>query len=218
MFFLDGSAIESQIGLILLLGFGFWIGVTYSNLNRIISIKNEQKKLVLDRNNQFKQILEKLKTKKTRFKTRVNNTVYIAVKLNDYGKVDILYFLDKRDLSIFQGDKCIYTSQDVDSNLLNEIMDTIELVHYRKIVDVVEILGFIFYREDFEKNFNINVNELKERTSQMMKPMESESDIKNIINSNKNKFDIDEILDKINRVGIENLTKEEIDFLNKYSQ
>ena len=38
------------------------------------------------------------------------------------------------------------------------------------------------------------------------------------INKNKSKLDIDEILDKINQVGIENLTKEELEFLNNYNK
>lgn len=198
--------------------FGISVGILINNYLNKLSIKNEEKRLILDKNNQFKQILKKLLTKKTRFKTRVNNTVYIGVKLDDYGKVDILYFLDKRDIAIFQGDKCIMTSKDVDSNLLNELINNIDRVHYNRIMDVVEVLGFVFYRVDFEKNFNISVSELKERANQMMKSMDDTSDIESIINKNNNKFDIDEILDKINRVGIENLTKEERDFLNNYNQ
>lgn len=198
--------------------FGISVGILINNYLNKLSIKNEEKRLILDKNNQFKQILNKLLTKRTRFKTRVNNTVYIGVKLDDYGKVDILYFLDKRDIAIFQGDKCIMTSKDVDSNLLNELINNIDRVHYNRIMDVVEVLGFVFYRVDFEKNFNISVSELKERTNQMMKSIDDTSDIESIINKNNNKFDIDEILDKINRVGIENLTKEEREFLNNYNQ
>ena len=48
--------------------------------------------------------------------------------------------------------------------------------------------------------------------------LDENSDIQNIIKKNNNKFNIDDILDKINRVGIENLTKEEKDFLNNYNQ
>ena len=91
-------------------------------------------------------------------------------------------------------------------------------VHYYRINDVVEVLGFIFYRKDFEKNFNINIDELKEKTENILKMNQDESDINKIINKNDKKFDIDEILDKINEVGIENLTKEELDFLNSQNK
>jgi hypothetical protein len=204
-------------GYILILLTGILIGGIVNKWSSILSFKNEEKRLILDKNKQFKQILDKVLNKKTIFKTRVNNTVYIWVKLDDYGKVDILYFLDKRDIAIFKGDSCIMTSKDVKSDLLNDVINNIDRVHYHRIIDIVEVLGFIFYREDFEKNFNINVKELKERAN-MIKSLNETSDIQNIINKNNDKFDIDEILDKINQVGIENLTKEEKDFLNNYNQ
>lgn len=201
---------------ILVLLTGILIGGIISNWYNKLSIRNEELRLILDKNNQFKQILEKVLTKRSRFKTRINNTVYIGVKLDDYGKVDILYFLDKRDIAIFKDDNCIMTSKDVKSDLLNDVINNIDRVHYHRIVDIVEVLGFVFYREDFEKNFNISVKELKERAN--MINLDESSDIQNIIKKNNNKFNIDDILDKINRVGIENLTKEEKDFLNNYNQ
>ena len=201
---------------ILVLLTGILIGGIISNWYNKLSIRNEELRLILDKNKQFKQILEKVLTKRSRFKTRINNTVYIGVKLDDYGKVDILYFLDKRDIAIFKDDNCIMTSKDVKSDLLNDVINNIDRVHYHRIVDIVEVLGFVFYREDFEKNFNISVKELKERAN--MINLDENSDIQNIIKKNNNKFNIDDILDKINRVGIENLTKEEKDFLNNYSQ
>lgn len=201
---------------ILVLLTGILIGGIISNWSNKLSIRNEELRLILDKNKQFKQILEKVLTKRSGFKTRINNTVYIGVKLDDYGKVDILYFLDKRDIAIFKDDNCIMTSKDVKSDLLNDVINNIDRVHYHRIVDIVEVLGFVFYREDFEKNFNISVKELKERTN--MINLDENSDIQNIIKNNNNRFNIDDILDKINRVGIENLTKEEKDFLNNYNQ
>lgn len=202
-----------------------FIGVILGGLLKSWSLKLSEKianaKLILDRNKQFKEILEKSKTKKTRFKTRVNNVVYIGVKLSDYGRTDIVFFLDKREIAIYKENKCIITSDLVEESLLNELMDTLEKVHYHKIVDTVEILGMIFSREDFEKQFNVNFDEIKEKTNRMMDVMrggEELSDVDKIINKNKSKLDIDDILDKINKVGIENLTKEEKDFLNNYNK
>lgn len=203
-----------------------FVGIILGSLLKSWSLKLSEKiantKLILDRNKQFKEILEKSKTKKTRFKTRVNNVVYIGVKLTDYGRVDIVFFLDKREIAIYKENKCIITSDLVEESLLNELMDTLEKVHYHKIVDTVEILGMVFSREDFEKQFNVNFDEIKEKTNKMMDAMrnggEELSDIDKIINKNKSKLDIDDILDKINKVGIENLTKEEKDFLNNYNK
>ena len=111
------------------------------------------------------------------------------------------------------------TSDLVDENLLNEIMNSINRVHYHRIIDVVEILGLVFYREDFERSFGVSFQELKEKSMNMMKSMnDDQSDIQKIINKNNTKLDIDDILDKINKVGIENLTEEEKEFLNNYNK
>jgi hypothetical protein len=207
---------------LLILFVGVILGGLLKNWSDKLSEKIAHNKLILDRNKQFKEILEKSKTKKTRFKTRVNNVVYIGVKLTDYGRVDVVLFLDKRDISIFRENKCILTSEFVEEKLLNDLMESLETVHYHKIIDTVEILGMVFSREDFEKQFNVNFDEIKEKTNRMMDAMrnggEEQSDIDKIINKNKSKLDIDDILDKINKVGIENLTKEEKDFLNNYNK
>jgi hypothetical protein len=207
---------------VILLILGIVIGVLLNKFSIKLSEKISQNKLILDRNKQFKEILEKSKTKKTRFKTRVNNVVYIGVKLADYGRVDVVLFLDKRDISIFRENRCILNSDLVEESLLNEVIETLETIHYHKIIDTVEILGMVFSREDFEKQFNVNFDEIKEKTNRMMDAMrngnEEQSDVDKIINKNKSKLDIDDILDKINREGIEKLTKEEKEFLNNYNK
>jgi hypothetical protein len=207
---------------LLILFVGIILGGLLKNWSNKLSEKIAHNKLILDRNKQFKEILEKSKTKKTRFKTRINNVVYIGVKLTDYGRVDVVLFLDKRDISIFRENKCIITSEFVEEKLLNDLMESLETVHYHKIIDTVEILGMVFSREDFEKQFNVNFDEIKEKTDRMMDAMrngsEDQSDIDKIINKNKSKLDIDDILDKINKVGIENLTREEKEFLENYNK
>lgn len=207
---------------LLILFVGVILGGLLKNWSDKLSEKIAHNKLILDRNKQFKEILEKSKTKKTRFKTRVNNVVYIGVKLADYGRVDVVLFLDKRDISIFRENKCILSSEFVEEKLLNDLMESLETVHYHKIIDTVEILGMVFSREDFEKQFNVNFDEIKEKTNRMMDAMrnggEDQSDIDKIINKNKSKLDIDDILDKINKVGIENLTREEKEFLENYNK
>jgi hypothetical protein len=206
---------------LLILFVGVILGGLLKNwLNKLYE-KTALDKLILDRNKQFKEILEKINTKKSRFKTRINNAVYIGVKLEDYGRVDIVYLLDKKEnqINIFKGDKLIMTTDLVNEELLNEIISSINRVHYHRIIDVVEILGLVFYREDFERSFGISFKELKEKSINMMKSMnEDKSDIQKIINKNNNMLDIDDILDKINKVGIENLTEEEKEFLNNYNK
>ena len=209
------------INYLLVLFVGVFLGSLLKNWSNKLSEKMAHNKLILDKNKQFKQILEKINTKRSRFKTRINNTVYIGVKLEDYGKVDLVYFLDKEEnqLNIFKSDKLIMTSDLVFEDLINEIINSINKVHYHRIIDVVEILGLVFYREEFERSFGISVHELKKRTDNLMKSMnDDQSDIEKIVNKNNRKLDIDDILDKINKVGIENLTEEEKEFLNNYNK
>lgn len=191
---------------------GLLIGclITYILLNLISRSKN--KSILKDNINQFIQVLKNIKSGKTKFKSRVNNTIYIETNLNDYGNVGLVYLMDKQDVAIFKDEKCIYTSNLIDSDLVNEITKAIELKHNKDINDVVEILGFVFSREDFEKSFNVNIKEIKNDVKK------EESDIEKIIKKNKKRFDIDEILDKISKVGIENLTEEEKKFLNNYNK
>jgi hypothetical protein len=201
----------------ILIAIGFWIGILYSKWSNKISEKIAHNKLVLDRNKQFKQILEKVNTKRSRFKNRVNNTVFIGVKLEDFGKVDVVLFLDKNDISIFKNEKCIMTSDLVEKELLNQVAESIYKVHFHRIEDVVQVLGLTFSRQDFEKSFGISVEELKQRTEGLMRSMNGEeSDIDKIIKKNSKKLDINDILDRINEVGIENLTVEEKEFLKNY--
>lgn len=202
---------------LLILFVGIILGGLLKTWSNKLSEKLENNKLILDRNKQYRQLLEKVNTKRSRFKTRINNAVYIGVKLNDFGKVDVVFFLDKKDVVIFKNDKCIMTSDLVDSNLLNQLMNAIYRVHCHRIEDVVQILGLTFSRQDFEKSFGISVQELKQRTEGMMRSINGEeSDIDKIIKKNSKKLDINDILDRINEVGIENLTVEEKEFLKNY--
>lgn len=178
-------------------------------------IQKENDDILKDRQKQYIEILTKLSTGKTRFKTRVNQTVYISVKLTDHGKVNIVYLMDKKDIAIFKEDKCLYTSDQVDQNLLSDIITSIEYRHGWKIEDVVNVLGFVFYREDFEKSFGMKFDDISKSLG--MRP-QSESEIDNIVNNNETKFDIDEVLDKIGKLGIEMLSEEEREFLDNYSK
>jgi uncharacterized protein YneF (UPF0154 family) len=188
-------------------------------LAEFISNKKIQKQnddILEDRTKQFKEILTKVSTGKSRFKTRVNQTSYISVKLKDHGKVNLLYLMDKKDIAIFKEDKCLYTSDQVDQNLLIDIITSIENRHGWKIEDVVNVLGFVFYREDFEKSFGMKFDDISKSLG--MRQQQSDSEIDNIVNNNETKFDIDEVLDKIGKLGIEMLSEEEREFLDNYSK
>jgi len=135
------------------------------------------------------------------------------MNLSDYGKIDIFYFLSKRDISIFRGEKCLLTSLNIDKQIIEDITKKIDSIYTDKMNDVINFMGLIIHRNDFEKTFNISIDDIKKE----MDKSEEQSDINGVIKNNENKFDIDDILDKINKVGLENLTKDELNFLNNYN-
>jgi hypothetical protein len=204
--------------IIFIFGGGFFFGYIFKSWSDKLTDKVNNLKEVEDKNTQYEKVYQNIINKKSRFKTRVNNTVYIGTKLPDYGRVEIVYLLDKNDIEIFKEDKCIIKSDSVGKELIDKIIKEINYRHGYRIDDIVEVLGLIFYRPDFEKKFNINFREIKERAMRMSREISDFSDIDKIYKKNKVMFDIDEILDKINKVGIENLTNEEKEFLNNFNR
>jgi len=198
---------------ILVLVLGVYIGVFFNRWSTKLSLKIEKMKLVKDVNDHYLSLLNNINNKKTKFKSRVNNTIYIGTKLPDLGKVEVVYLLDKGDVVVFKDKRCILTSELVDINTLEQISNSINMVHYDDINDVIEIMGMLFSRADFEKTFNLNFEDMKNKMN-----ISSGSDIDRIIEENEYKFDIDSILDRISEVGIENLSPEEKNFLDNFNK
>lgn len=170
-----------------------------------------------DINNQFKQLLDNIRGDKSKFKSRYGSTVYIQSSMEKWGEVDVVYLLDKKDIAVFKEHKCILTTESVESKVVEEITKEIDTKFHDNINDVIDIMGISFSREDFEKTFNVqfeefvkNINKVEDLKSQL-------SDIEKIVITNDQKFDIDEILDKISVNGIESLTDIEKEFLDKFS-
>lgn len=180
------------------------------------ALRIEKEKADELKKNQFIEISKKVKSGKSKFRTRVNDMVYLSINIEEHGNVDLIYLMDKDDVAIFQQTKCLYTSDGIDKSLIDEIISTIYKIHDKKINDVVEILGFVFYREEFENSFNIKVEDLKK--SDLFSNLSNDiGEIEKIKTENRRKFNIDEILDKISSLGIASLTIEERLFLDNYS-
>ena len=202
-----------EIEVVIFIG-GLLLGISMTNLLSYFLRKIREKDKINDISSQFKQILTNLSIGSTKFKSRVNSTVYIETKLNDYGEVGLVYLMDKQDVAIFKNEKCIFTTDLIDDSLIDQITKEIETKHSKDINDTIEVLGFVFSREEFEKTFSINMDDVKMNNL----PKKELSDIEKIIKKNKKKFDIDEILDKISKVGLENLTEEEKQFLKNHNK
>lgn len=197
----------------------FLIGVSIGGfLQKKLTIKAieiENQKAILLKKNNFLEILSNIKSGNSNFKTRVNETIYVELNLNDYGVVDLIYLMDKNDIAVFQGSKCIHTSDGIQKEIISEIISTICFLYDKKINDVVNLFGFTFYREEFENSFNIKMEDIKNMN--FFNQTENLNEIDKIKSDNKKKFDVDEILDKISAYGIQGLTNEELIFLDKFS-
>jgi hypothetical protein len=202
------------ISFILVFLIGIIIGGYLQKRLTLKAIDIENGKLILSKKNDFLEVLKNLRLGSTKFKSRVNDTVYVSTTLLEHGEIDVIYMMDKSDIAIFKENKCIHTSDSVDKEIIHEIVNTIFMVHNKQINDIVEILGFTFYREEFEKSFNINFEELKKSN---IFGSQDVSEIDKINADNQKRLNIDDILDKISEFGIASLTIEERLFLDNYS-
>ena len=100
-----------------------------------------------------------------------------------------------------------------DRKTIESIMDAIDTFYKKEINDIVNVMGMIYNKADFEKKFNVKIDDLKKNMYGTQAEM---SDVDRIIKDNQAKFSIDTILDRISSVGIENLTDAERRFLDNY--
>lgn len=208
--------VYSNISIIaIIIGF-FGLGYLFNNLLRKIIEGYNDGKYRKEITDIFQSVLDNLYTNKTGFVSRINGTVTIMTELNKIGMVNVVYLMDRRDIAIFKGDKCIYTSDPIDKSLVEEIIVGVEVFYKHEINDIVNVLGMVFSRDEFESKFKIKVEDIKKGMFGHS-PKEEVSDIEKIKRQNEVKFNIDDILDRITSVGIENLTPEEKKFLDSYN-
>jgi hypothetical protein len=189
----------------------FCFGYLFSGLIRKVMDKISDEEVTKKVNLVYSKLLENIYGNKTIFTSRINNTVSLETLIDGEGKVNVMYMMDKKDIALFKNDKCIYTSDSVTADLLDQIITAIDIYHKDKIVDTVNMMGLIFSREEFERKFNLKVEDLKKG---MYAPMEVYDDK---MNEDEIDFDIDYILDRISEVGIDNLTPDEKEFLDNYN-
>lgn len=193
---------------------GLILGIKLYKLSIEKNIQSENKKLIDNINQQYKQILSNINSGFSKFKARVNSTVQIESSLKDHGNVDIIYLLDRNDVAIFKDNKCLYTSEKVDKNIMINLTLAINSRHGKEISEVVNFFGLVFSKDEFEKTFKVDFDQLQKNIKANLSEI---SEMEKIQMNNELKFDIDEILDKISAFGIESLTFEERIFLDKYS-
>jgi len=142
----------------------------------------------------FKLILDNLK-KNGKFISRVNNNVEISVDLPT-DKITLYLTLDKSEIFIFKNQICIKSSSEsVEREIIDSIILEIKDRWNSKINNVVNMNGSLLDK----KTYTRIVNNLSYQSQQ-------EYPMKNILN-------LDDILDKINEVGLDKLSEEEKEYL-----
>ena len=198
----------SYFSLIISFIFGCLVTLLVVKLLNYLSIHNRKKDIIL----KFQQINHNIKSGLSKYKTRIKNTVMIETTLTDIGTVSVIFFMDKNEISVFKQDKCLFSSTEfLEKKITQEIVNSINSKYIKQINDVIEVMGVTLSREDFEKSLNNQIQYIKKHLQENINITEFQEN-----QDFESKFNVDEILDKINKTGIESLSKQELEFLNKF--
>ena len=197
---------------ILIFNLGVLIGTMFSVAGAYIISYIKAKKIRQKNNLVFKQILTNLQNGKGKFISRVNQTVQIDTKIKSEGKINMVFFIDKNDLSIFKDGNCVYTTQNVDQDIINSITSMIWSRFSERISDVVQLYNNIMDRKTFMKLVS------QAKTEVQVFNLDENGNIIDPINhfQKDETLTLDGILDKINQVGYDGLTQIEKDFLKNH--
>lgn len=195
----------------------FMIGFISANISFGMANRIKRKKLAKNSTQEFEEVLEKIKSGKSSFFSRVNNTVIIVTETKNLSEINIVYLIDKKMVCIFRNNTCLHTSENIDRLLKENIITHINFIYKKEIEDIIELFGVVISKKELHEKFE----ELRNKISSGEFSIEEkeESFINKIINDAEIKnLNIDDILDRINLVGIEKLTNEEKEFLNNYNK
>jgi hypothetical protein len=197
---------------ILIFTLGLAIGVMFSVAGVYIISYIKAQKIRQKNNLVFKQILTNLQNGKGKFISRINSTVQIDTKIKSEGKINMVFFIDKNEISIFKDGNCIYTSQNIDIDIINSIISMIWSRFSDRISDVVQLYNNIMDRKSFMKLVS------QAKTEIQVINLDENGNIIDTIDDFKSTepLTLDGILDRINQVGYDNLTQIEKDFLKNH--
>lgn len=184
----------------LLIGLVFGSLTTFAIL--ILLSKKDERKVLNEHVSIYTEVLNKLTSNEVSFTSRINNTVQLNTEIDNEGEIQIMYFLDRQDISLFRDGDCLYTSNLIEKSLIEKILKTIWSKFSIQINDVVQLLN----------------NTFDKRTYMVISGMSNQPNEQNEVSKEEIIFTLDDILDRINEVGYNNLTEEEKDFLKNLNK
>jgi hypothetical protein len=157
----------------------------------------------------FKYIIKTFENGVTKFKYRIDNNVFISSSIPFIGKVDILYQIDKWEIFIIKDNKVISSSIGLKNKMIEDLILLINKNYYFELNDNINVGGYKISKSYIDSVLN-NAN-MSNTIEQVNKTPENES-------MRAIDLDIDDILDKISKMGLNSLTPGELMFLKKYSE
>jgi hypothetical protein len=138
--------------------------------------------------------------------------VQIDTKIKSEGKINMVFFIDKNDISIFKDGNCVYTNQNIDQDIINSITSMIWSRFSDRISDVVQLYNNVMDRKSFMKLVS------QAKTEVQVFNLDENGNIVDPINhfQKDEPLTLDGILDRINQVGYDGLTQTEKDFLKNH--
>lgn len=178
---------------------------------KIYNLKSEYKSV-------FTEVYQSIGTKSMRFLNRVNQNAIFKVRTKSFGIFDMIVFLDKNQISLFKNQKMIYTSALdnklvlVSTELIDKIIGDID-IEYPQMHDLVAVSGSMIDRKTFDTMIsNTRID------SQNQNVNFTEDQIKEDDEEEDENLNLDSILDKINKVGMNGLTEKELKYLKDQSK
>lgn len=165
--------------------------------------EKELQKVRDEHNNIYLEIESLIGKRNVYFLGRFNDSISFRTTTLTFGVIDILFFFDKKDISLFKKNECIYGSSYVDKEIIKNICSKLESQFSEEIKDCVKIFGNIIDRKTISR---INPGIEFPPAFPVVPPVESKT------------FTIDDILDRIGEVGINNLDDDEKKFLEQYQK
>jgi hypothetical protein len=142
------------------------------------------------------------------------------MKIKTYGKITLFYDLDQRLLAISKDNNVVLlsvSSYEIFPDLIDNICDNIESRWRKEIDDVVDMNGVIVNKEYIENAVKkIHEDEGFMGITLTFTPDAGNSNVSQ--NPPEPQMTMDDILDKINTSGIESLTPEEKELLERYGK
>jgi len=191
---------------------GAFIGATTNHYLSKYLFNRENSKIISENEDIFKEIFNSIKIGKSKFKSRFLQTAYITTNLSTLGEVDIVYLINDSDVAIIKDNKIIYTSDKVSSNIIDDIVRSINIKHGFEINDVVNIFGLTISKSVFEKTINMRFEDYVKLFDDPAPHTPTNIPLNEP--ATPKKLSVNDILDKINKYGINSLTKAEIDYLD----